>query len=319
MDVIGVGALNADLLYEVPSLDLGGRVFEPGEVAFGTEERFDQALKELERKGRLIGRSGGGSAANTVYALARMGYRTGFLGVAGKDDTGDFVRSSMPGVDMGHVKRYQRTGLCISLLARGDRSLMLLPHANDFFSFTEDDVGYVNSAKFVHLSSFVGDNALGFQKRLVAQLDEGIYVSFAPGELYARRGIPALRDILKRTRILFLNEREVMLFTGLGPREGSRAMLETGPSIVACTMGEKGSLIISRHSDIEVPAKRTVVVDKTGAGDVYAAGFLAGYLDGATLEVCGDIASAAAALSIASYGREGYPDERFLRKFAKEL
>ena len=78
-------------------------------------------------------------------------------------------------------------------------------------------------------------------------------------------------------------------------------------------------MVTTRNAELDVPAKRTVVVDKTGAGDVYAAGFLAGYLDGAGLEVCAEIGTAAAAFSIASYGREGYPDERFLRKYEREL
>ena len=78
-------------------------------------------------------------------------------------------------------------------------------------------------------------------------------------------------------------------------------------------------MIITKHSELQVPAKKAVVMDTTGAGDVYAAGFLAGYLDGATLEVCGEIASAAAALSVSAYGRGCYPDERFLRSYAREL
>jgi sugar/nucleoside kinase (ribokinase family) len=319
MDVVGVGSLNVDLFYEVPSLNVGGKRFEPGAEVFGNEEEFSQVVAGLSGSGKLVGRSGGGSAANTAFALARMGYSAGFLGVAGKDDHGKFVLGSMAGVDISHVKKYRKTGMCISMLTRQDRSLLVLPNSNDLFSFTEEDIEYLNSSKIVHLSSFVSANALNMQKRMLDQLDERIYVSFAPGELYARRGLGQLAEVLSRSRLLFVSEREVEMLTGRGPSEGSGALLDTGPHVVACTMGEKGSLITTRTVQIPVPAKRTVVVDKTGAGDVYAAGFLAGYLDGASLEVCGQIASAAAALSIASYGRMGYPDERFLRKYATEL
>jgi sugar/nucleoside kinase (ribokinase family) len=319
MDVIGVGALNVDLFYEVPDLSIAGRRFEPGGQAFLDEASFTEVSDDLGRRGKLVGRSGGGSAANTVAALSRMGYDTGFLGVVGKDDHGKFLLRSMEGADTSRVKKFQKSGMCVSMLHGGDRSLLVLPNANEYFSFTEDDVGFLNSSKFVHLSSFAGDNPLNAQKRLVEQLDDQVYVSFAPGERYARRGLKQMRELVARSRILFVNDREVELLTGLGPKEGSRALLDVGPNVVACTRGERGSWIITKNSEIEVPAKRTVVVDKTGAGDVYAAGFLAGYLDGATLEVCGEIASAAAALSIASYGRSGYPDERFLRSYASEL
>lgn len=319
MDVVGVGALNIDLLYEVSSLRFGGVELSPGSKTYGTEEMFHELIAEMGRHGRLVGRSGGGSAANTAYALSRMGYETAFLGVVGKDEEGAFILGSMEGVDLSRVKRHKHSGKCLSLLADGDRSLLVLPNANNMFSYTEDDIDLLNSSKFVHMSSFASDAALASQKMLMEYLDDRVYVSFSPGELYARRGVEQLEPILERTRILFVNEQELGLLTGEISSGGARALLDSGPKVVVCTLGGDGSLIVSRNSEIAIPAKRTVVKDATGAGDVYAAGFLAGYLDGANLEVCGKIASAAAALSVAFPGREGYPDERFLRRFAKEL
>ncbi|OPY26937.1 MAG: putative sugar kinase [Methanomassiliicoccales archaeon PtaU1.Bin030] len=318
MDVIGVGALNVDLFYKVPSLTLAGHVFEPGEEIVGDEELFTNVSRALAAQ-EPVARSGGGSAANTVFALSRMGYTTGFLGVTGKDEGSKFLLSSMEGVDVGHVKKYKKAGVCISLLADGERSLLAMPNSNDFFSFIAEDVGYLNSSKFVHLSSFSSDSALLLQKQLLELLEEDVYISFAPGEKYARRGLDQIEDMIGRSRIVFVNEREMTMLTGTGPKEGSKTLLDLGAKVVVCTLGREGSLITTYNSSITVPARKAVVVDTTGAGDVYAAGFLAGYLDGATLEVCGRIGASASALSVSSYGREAYPDERFLRKFAKEL
>ncbi len=318
MDVIGIGALNVDLFYDVPSLDLAGARFEAGGETMDDGTLFARVSEALSGMD-LVARDGGGSAANTVVALSRMGYSTGFLGIIGKDEEGKFVLGSMGNVDTSRVKRYRRTGLCISLLHEGDRSLLVLPNANDLFSFAPDDIEYLNSSKIVHLSSFCSDSALRMQKQILELLDDDVYVSFAPGEKYARRGMKQIGDIVERSRFLFVNEREVGQLTGLPPAEGCKALVEAGARVVACTLGDRGSLIVTRNSELRVPAKKAVVLDTTGAGDVYAAGFLAGYLDGATLEVCGEIASAAAALSLSAYGRGGYPDERFLRKFAREL
>jgi ribokinase len=318
MDVIGIGALNVDMFYEVPSLDLAGTRFEAGSETMDDGTLFARVSTELSGK-RLLARSGGGSAANTVVALARMGYSTGFLGITGKDEDGRYVLASMDGVDVSRVKRYRKTGLCISLLSGGERSLLALPNANDLFSFAPEDIEYLNGAKVVHLSSFSSDSALRMQKQILELMDEDIFVSFAPGEKYARRGLKQIMDIIERSRFMFVNEREIGMLTGLPPKEGCRALLDLGARVVACTQGERGSVIITRNSEIRVPAKKAVAVDTTGAGDVYAAGFLGGYLDGATLEACGEIASAAAALTVTAYGREGYPDERFLRAFAREL
>ncbi|NLK25543.1 MAG: hypothetical protein GX307_03085 [Euryarchaeota archaeon] len=319
MDVVGIGALNVDLLYEVSSLCVGGVELAAGSKTYGSEAVFEHMVQELRRTGRLMGQSGGGSAANTTYALAKLGYRTAFLGVVGSDEEGKFILQSMSGVDVSRVKKHKHSGKCISLLAHQDRSLIVLPNANDFFSFTEEDIELLNSSKFVHFGSFSADSALASQKRLVEYLDERVYLSFTPGEQYAQRGVGQLAPILERTRILFLNEREMKLMTGRGPVEGARSLLESGPHVVVCTMGAEGSVIVTRNTELIIPAKRSMVIDVTGAGDVYAAGFLAGYIDGASLETCGQIASAASALSIASYGREGYPDERLLHMFAREM
>lgn len=318
MDVIGIGALNVDLFYEVPSLELAGKRFEAGSETVDDGALFAQVSEALSAMTPLS-RSGGGSAANTVVALSRMGYSTGFLGITGKDEDGRFVRRSMEGVDTSHVRSYRKTGLCISLLSGGERSLLALPNANDFFSFAAEDIDYLNEAKVVHLSSFSSDSALRMQKQILDLLDEDVYISFAPGEKYARRGLKRIGSIIERSRFLFVNEREVGLLTGQTAMEGCRTLLGLGPRIVACTRGEQGSMIVTKHSELQVPARKAVVTDTTGAGDVYAAGFLAGYLDGATLEVCGEIASAAAALSVSAYGRGCYPDERFLRSYAREL
>lgn len=318
MDVIGIGALNVDLFYEVPSLELAGTKFEAGSETMDDGTLFTRVSEELAGM-RLLARSGGGSAANTMVALSRMGYSTGFLGITGKDEGGRFVRSSMKGVDISHLRSYRRTGLCVALLSGGERSLLAVPNANDLFSFAPEDMDYLNEAKVVHLSSFSSDSALRMQKQMLELLDEGVYVSFAPGEKYARRGLKQIGGIIERSRFVFVNQREIGLLTGRSPADGCRALLDIGARVVACTMGDRGSMIVTRNSEIQVPAKKAVVVDTTGAGDVYAAGFLAGYLDGATLEVCGEIASAAAALSVSAYGREGYPDERFLRMYAREL
>ncbi|MBI0582974.1 MAG: hypothetical protein ISF22_01970 [Methanomassiliicoccus sp.] len=318
MDVIGIGALNIDLFYEVPSLTLAGRTFEPGSETMDDGTLFAQVSNELAAA-KLLARSGGGSAANTMVALDRMGYTTGFLGVTGKDDDSRFLLDSMGGVDVSRVKRYRKPGMCISMLSRGERSLLALPNSNDLFSFAPEDLEYLGSARAVHLSSFSSDSALLMQKQILDLLDDEVLISFAPGEKYARRGMEQIGDVIGLSRIVFVNRRETALLTGLPPVEGCQALLDAGAKVAVCTLGDSGSVIVTRNSEIRVPAKKAVVVDTTGAGDVYAAGFLAGYLDGATLEVCGEIGAAAAALSISAYGRGNYPDERFLRKYAREL
>ena len=97
-DALGVGALNLDLIYQVDSLEMAGMKFRPGGEVVADGTRFQAVLQELRAKGRLLGRSGGGSAANAISAMARMGIGTGFIGTVGKDEEGGFP----PSADGGH-------------------------------------------------------------------------------------------------------------------------------------------------------------------------------------------------------------------------
>jgi sugar/nucleoside kinase (ribokinase family) len=95
-------------------------------------------------------------------------------------------------------------------------------------------------------------------------------------------------------------------------------LLGMGPEILVCKRGERGSRVFTRKTDFEVKAVPVEVVDNTGAGDVYDAGFLAGMFLGQSLEACARFAARVAAKSITAYGRECYPTREDLDRFLKE-
>jgi len=317
MDAVGVGALNVDLLYKVESLNVGGMEFQPGAEVFGDERTFAEVLSSLEKEGTLLGRHGGGSAANAMVAMGRMGFSTGVLGTIGSDPLGDFLLGELGEVDHRRVKRAGATGLCVSLLMDGERSLMVLPNANDMFWYDESDARYLNESRIVHLTSFKSERALEAQISLLDRLDPGIIVSIDPGELYARLGIEVIGPLLKRADVIFPSEKEVEMLTGKDPLDGGRKLMELGPRLVACTMGAEGSLIITPGREHRIKAVEVEAMDKTGAGDVYAAGFLSGMLRGWPPQRCGEFASLASAISISRYGRDGYPNTTLLERYER--
>jgi ribokinase len=319
VDVLGVGALNIDLFFEVNGLEWGGFRFVPGGEIMGEEGRFDDALAELKANARQLGRSGGGSAANCIYALSRMGFSTAFLGNVGEDEEGDFLLDAMGGVDVSHVGRSGRSGQCLSLLKDGERALLVLPKANDRVRLTEGDVALANHCKVVHMSSFASSAALDQQVALADGLAEDVMVSLDPGERYARRGLDDILPLLRRTDVLFLNDREMRMLTGMGARDGGERLLGLGPDVVVCKSGAKGSSVITEEGMFPIEPVPVKVVDMTGAGDVYAAGFLAGLLKGWGLRRCGDFASLVASRSIGGIGREAYPDRDLLVHFGRPM
>jgi len=305
MDVVGLGALNVDMVYEV---DLASFGLEAGRERIGSYEEFKGLLELLKNKGKLKVKSGGGSAANTIYALAKMGFSCGYLGKVGKDEKGNFLLEDLNrvGVDIHKVKRDKKSGVCLVLLGKSkDRTIIVLPNANDTLVFSELDTDYINEAEFLHMSSFLGKIPFEAQKQIASETKAK--VSFNPGEPHATKGLKELTPILEHTFILFLSQKEAEILTGKDYKEGARVLLSYGTKVIACTLGARGSYLLSREEEFEVPPEKVEAVDTTGAGDVYAAGFLAGLLKKLPLPECARLATKAAAQSIKGYGRDSYP------------
>jgi len=309
-DVIGFGALNVDLIYQA---DLSAMTMVLERARAGTEtaltrEEMYPLLQHLERFGQLKGKAGGGQAANTVAALSRMGFRCGYIGCVGDDEEGRFLIDTLESVDTAGVVRQGKSGVCVVVLDEtGERTMCVFPNSNDTISYDQVNIDYASATELVYFTSFVGDKPLDAQRRLAKEVESRIALD--PGELYARRGLDELREIIERAEVVFATDSEIEVLTGMDYQRGCQELLSVGATVVACKRGEKGSYVVSADGAFEVPAETVDVVDKTGAGDVYAAGFIAGLLRKAAIEECASFASRVAAKSIAGYGRSRYPDE----------
>ncbi len=324
-DVVGFGALNVDLFYEVDSLtlfDVGGARLEAGREIQGSDKESQGLLRSLHRHGRFKGKSGGGSAANTIFALSRMGFNTAFIGKVGEDEEGDFLIRSLEvgNVDTRWVKRDHKSGVCLIILDKShDRFIFLQPNANDTLCADEIDWGLFSQSRILHMTSFGGELPLRAQRSALEHLPPHGRVSFDPGEIYARRGLKELEPFIERCWILFVTDREVALLTSLSYEKGCRELLSCGPDIVVCKRGKVGSSILSQDEAFDVPGEEVKAVDNTGAGDVYNAGFLAGMILGKPLKDCALFATRVAAKSVTGFGRDRYPAKEDLIGFLNPL
>ncbi|RLI80494.1 sugar kinase [Archaeoglobales archaeon] len=291
MDVIGFGALNLDKIYRVDKI--------PRE----DEEGF---VKDVELHP-------GGSAANTIVGLARLGLKTGYIGKVGNDGEGelllkDFEREN---VDVnGVVKAEGRSGNALIFVDdQGHRAILVDPGVNDTIRFDEVNLDYVSKFKLIHLTSFICKNGLNSflsQKRLVECLD--IKVSFDPGMIYVERGLDDLKDILKRTTLFMPNRMEIEMLFNEEYTKAARMAIELGVEIVVVKLGKKGCYIYDGKNEISVRAEEVNAVDTTGAGDAFNAGFIFGYLSGKDLKDCGRLGNLIAGLNIQKVGaRAGLP------------
>jgi len=284
LDVVGFGALNLDKLYRV------NKIAEAGEEAFV----------------RSLTVSPGGSAANTMVGLARLGAKTGYIGKLATDPEGRYLLDDLKkeGVDIGGIiiSGKGRSGTCTGFIdSSGERTLYIDPGVNDNIVFNEIDRDYAESSRFVHLTSFVGNTSFETQKQFVRSLKKA-KVCFDPGELYTERGLKALSPILKRTHAFLPNERELMMLTGKGYKEGSKTLLARGIEIIAVKLGRRGCYVTDGRENRLIPALRRKPRDTTGAGDAFCAGFIYGLLHERDLYTCGRLGNFAASQCISGYG-----------------
>ena len=296
-DVICFGALNVDRLYRV------------NRIAGRDEESFIIDFKEAP----------GGSAANTAVGLARLGLKTGFIGKVsdkreGKLLLNDFKRQNVD-VNGIIVSKEGRSGVAMGYVdTKGDRALYIDPGVNDSLELKEIDLKYADNTAFLHLTSFIGEKPFKAQKELVRGLRD-VRISFDPGELYARKGLTVLKLMIERSFVMLPSENELKLLTGKKYDEGSKILIKKGVSIVAVKLGERGCYVKDGKESYLVEPYKVKVVDTTGAGDAFCAGFLYGLIKNKDLYECGRLGNFVASRCIEKVGaREGLPRLSDLRR-----
>jgi ribokinase len=296
-DVIGFGALNVDKLFKVNKL------------AEAEEESFIEDYAE----------ACGGSAANTAVGLARLGCKVGFIGKVGCDREGDLLiqdfRAEGANTD-GTIRAGQgKSGSVLGFVdKKGARALYIDSGVNDTIEFDEINVEYVSQARFLHLTSFVGEKSFQTQKKLLSAIPNSVKVSFDPGALYARKGYANLEPILKKTYVLMPNAIELELLTGETDYcKGADFIVGRGVKIVAVKLGGDGCYVTDGRERHLIKAFKVKVADTTGAGDAFCAGFLYGLVNGKSLFECGRLGNFVASRCVMKMGaRTGLP-------FAKDL
>ena len=296
-DVIGFGALNIDMLFKVERL------------AGDEEESFINNYTE----------TCGGSAANTMVGLARLGCKVGFIGKVANDREGNLQLDCFKteGVDTKGIAQAKKgkSGSVMGFVdSKGARALYINSGVNDQIEFRELQAPYITQTQFVHLSSFVGEKSFRTQKKLLSFLPDSVKISFDPGSLYAQKGFSAIEPIIQNSYVMMPNEVELQLITG--EREvpkGAEMLLQSGVKVVAVKLGTKGCYVTNGQEKQMIQPFKVLVVDTTGAGDAFNAGFLYGLIHDKSLAECGRLGNYVAAQSITKMGaRAGLPYEKDL-------
>lgn len=293
-DIIGVGSPIVDALAQVQDTFLQKHTTgAKGGMELVSSEEIARLAAEA---GTSLVESPGGSAGNTVFALAHLGLQSTFLGKIGNDQTGHFFAESFRhmGGDTARLKISEEpTGRCVSLVTPdSERTMRTHLGAALTLSPKEIEVKDFHGCRHAHVEGYLLFNRELLRHVLGCAKRAGCTISL---DLASFEVVQAAKDILPEilreyVDIVFANEEEAQTFLGTGKSFPQMAReLQQFCSLGIVKMGKAGSLIASADELVEVaPLLVEKPIDTTGAGDLWAAGFLYGWLRGKNLQDCGN-------------------------------
>ena len=290
-NVIGIGSALVDILTRI---DNDG-ILEELNIPKGSMHLVDEqssAVIEKKLENYESSMSPGGSAANTIHALAKMGIQTGFISFIGKDEIGMFFENSMNSVGVNpylfHSDAASGTARTI-ISADGERtfatnlgaSLELNEKVITPEIFSKWDCCYVEGYLIANKPVFTKVISVAKACGCKVILDLASYNVVEDNRDF-------LNELLPQVDIVFANEEEAKALTRKSAEESLHHIAENVEIAVVKT-GKKGSLIKKGDDVVQIGCNKIDVVDTTGAGDMYAAGFLYGLINDYDLERCGTI------------------------------
>jgi sugar/nucleoside kinase (ribokinase family) len=244
---------------------------------------------DKEKLAKGCGLTLGGSSAITAFNLSKLGASVGFVGVVGQDLFGRFVeeRLASAGIDLTALRRDRSEKTGITIWCQHGRRRAGMTYLGTIAALRPSDVkpSYLCQARHLHvgayflLNGFHAGSAAVFRKAKRLGMTTSLDCNFDPTEKWDS----GIREILKAVDVFLPNETEAMRLTkAKSVRIAAQELAKLARTVVV-KMGARGALVCAGAETFRVPAVKARVVDATGAGDSFNAGFLACYLRGGTL------------------------------------
>jgi sugar/nucleoside kinase (ribokinase family) len=265
-------------------------------------------------------------SASAIFAsgLAKLGLQVTFVSQVGADYLGRFCLNELraAGVSTRNVSRDKRirTGVTVALSTDRDRALVTYPGAIASFTYDHLRRSMLKTHRHLHMSSYFLQTGLrpAFARIFRQARAQGLSTSFDPNSDPKNAWAPEINDVLDNTSILFLNEFEALQLTKAKDVLTALRILGRKVPCAVIKLGSKGSVAISDGKTVSADGFQVDAIDTTGAGDSFAAGFVAASLRGKSLFECLRAGNACGALSTLGLGGSaGQPNAAQLRKFLK--
>jgi sugar/nucleoside kinase (ribokinase family) len=309
-DVVGIGNAMVDVLARCDDEFLG---------QVGVEKGIMQLI-DMDRAVDLYARVGparevsGGSAANTIAAIASLGGSTAYVGKVKDDQLGAIFAHDLRAqgatyeTALAPASEEAETGRCIVLVTPdGERSMNTYLGVTEFLKPSDIDTDQIASAHAIYLEGYRFDGPesyAAFAKAIDAAKSSGGHVSLTLSDPFCvERHRDAFRTMIRdHVDLLFANRDEICSMYQTDDFEAALTAAEAEIDVVACTEGAKGAHILSGGERWHAPARPVQVVDATGAGDAFAGAFLWALSQEYPLELCGKMGCTAASEVISHIG-----------------
>ena len=322
IDVVGIGNAIVDVLCQTDEGFLAKFDLTKGSMALIDADRATRLYTAMPPSIEISG----GSAANTIAGIAALGGKAAFIGKVRDDQLGEVFAHDIRSIGVSFMTppalEGEPTGRCL-IMVTPDAQRTMNTFLGAGVGLTPDDVNpdVIKAAKVSYLEGYLWDPEdakAAFRKALDVAHAAGRKVALTLSDSFCvDRHRDEFRDLVEKVDIVFANEAEIMSLYQVGTFDEALHAVRKAGALAALTRSEQGSVILDGTDVHVIDAERGVqLLDTTGAGDLYAAGFLTGFTQGRPLAECGRMGSIAAAEAISHMGARPQADLKALVKAA---
>ena len=322
IDLVGIGNAIVDIVSNIDDEFLTRNLLKKGSMNLINLQDSSNILNDCN----IIKRVSGGSAANTVVSLANLGNNVEFIGRIKDDEFGNFfskdIKESGATFNSKYVETRESSAHSVILITP-DAQRTMCTYLGASTEFEPDDINYesIKLSKYLYLEGYLWDSELAkkaFIKaaKIAKESKTKIILSLSDAFCVDRHRESFLDLINDFVDILFCNEEEVKSLFKINDLEKCKIKIKSLCELTAITLGEKGSLIVNKNkTELIKPFLFGKAIDTTGAGDIFAGGFIHGLINNLSLNDCGQIGSICAGHIVTQIGSRSQID---LKKLISE-
>ena len=311
-DVYGIGNALVDKEFEVEDAFFDEFNIEKGLMTLVDQEQQEKLLTELTHRYGVKKRAGGGSAANTLYAVSQFGGNAFYSCRVANDEIGDFFLEQLGHHNIETNKNSQRvdgiSGRCLVMVTPdAERTMHTHLGVSDNISISEMDFNAALDCEYMYLEGYLvtsptAKTAIMEMKEFARQNNVPTAMTFSDPSML-EYFLDDVNDVLgDGVDLLFCNQQEAKLWAETDSAEEALEAMKKKAKRFAMTRGGEGSVLFDGEKTIEIAPHRVSVVDTNGAGDMYSGAFLYGITNGLSFEQAGNLASLASATVVSQFG-----------------